>query len=304
MLSILLAAVLVLAVFAGCAPKSEDPGTTDPGTTDPGTTDPGTTDPGTSDESAKLAVVGSTSVGPLMEKFVAGYSKVKPNVEIEVTQVGSGAGITAAVDGTADIGMSSRDLKDEEVQKGLVPTSIAIDAIAVVVHPDNKVENLTVDQIQKIFSGEITNWKDVGGEDKAITVVSREEGSGTRSAFEELVGLQREVEKDGQKLTESLLSDKAVTSEGTGAVKATVAGNPQAIGYISLGMMESSVKAVSVDGVACSVEDVVAGTYKISRPFLLVTKGEATGAAKEFIEYILSDEAQALVEENGYIKIQ
>ncbi|MGI6168087.1 MAG: phosphate ABC transporter substrate-binding protein PstS family protein [Christensenellales bacterium] len=246
--------------------------------------------------SGKLAVVGSTSVSPVIESIVAKYSDVNPNLEIEIQAVGSSAGIEAAINGSADIGMASRDVKEEELAEGLVATEIALDGIAVIVNTENEASDLTTEQVQKIFKGEITNWKDVGGADAEITVISREEGSGTRSSFEELLDL---VADDNS----SLVSERALVQEGTGGVKAGVFGNPNAVGYISLGMMDDSVKAVSVDGVEATVENVLDKSYGVMRPFLVVTKGEPAGNVKVFLDYVLSDEAQVLVEEESYIPV-
>lgn len=246
--------------------------------------------------SGKLAVVGSTSVGPVMEAIAAKYNETNPDLSIEIQQVGSTAGIEAAINGSADIGMASRDLKDAEEEQGLVATEIALDGIAVVVNTENAVSDLTTEQVQKIFKGEITNWSEVGGADADITVISREEGSGTRGAFEELLELVADDDS-------SLVTEKALVQEGTGGVKAGVAGNPNAIGYISLGVLDDSVKGVSIDGVEATVDNVLNKTYTLMRPFLVVTKGEASGNAKTFIDYILSDEAQALVEEDHYIPV-
>lgn len=265
---------------------------------------PGAVSPGTSPAAGKLAVVGSTSIGPLIEKLAVAYKKTNAGISVEIQQVGSSAGIQATIDGSADIGMSSRDLTQEELSKGLKPVHIAMDGIAVIVNKQNTVSDLTVDQITKIFTGEIANWKEVGGADKAITVISREEGSGTRTAFEELMKLQKEVEKDGKKLKESIVTEKALIQEGTGSVKAGVAGNPDAIGYISLGVLDGTVKAVKVNGVEAKAETVKDQTYMIARPFIVVTKGEPNDEAKKFIEYLLSGEAQKLVEEEHYISVQ
>lgn len=247
----------------------------------------------------KISIVGSTSVQPLAEDFAESYANVKQGAKIDVQGVGSSAGIKAAIDGTCDIGTSSRDLKEDEKSKGIVEHKIAVDGIGVVVNPKNQVGELTQEQVVKIFKGEITNWKDVGGADQEIIVVSREEGSGTRSAFEEILKLQEE--RDGK--TYSLLANDALIAEGNGAVKSNIASKEAAIGYLSIGVMDSSVKGIKLDGAEPTEDNVVNGSYKLSRPFLMVTKGEATGDTKDFIDWILSDDGQKIVTEAGFIAV-
>ncbi len=247
----------------------------------------------------KISIVGSTSVQPLAEDFAESYANVKQGAKVDVQGVGSSAGIKAAIDGTCDIGTSSRDLKEDEKSKGIVEHKIAVDGIGVVVNPKNQVGELTQEQVVKIFKGEITNWKDVGGADQEIIVVSREEGSGTRSAFEEILKLQEE--RDGK--TYSLLANDALIAEGNGAVKSNIASKEAAIGYLSIGVMDSSVKGIKLDGAEPTEDNVVNGSYKLSRPFLMVTKGEATGDTKDFIDWILSDDGQKIVTEAGFIAV-
>lgn len=247
----------------------------------------------------KISIVGSTSVQPLAEDFAESYANVKQGAKVDVQGVGSSAGIKAAIDGTCDIGTSSRDLKEDEKSQGIVEHKIAVDGIGVVVNPKNQVGELTQEQVVKIFKGEITNWKDVGGADQEIIVVSREEGSGTRSAFEEILKLQEE--RDGK--TYSLLANDALIAEGNGAVKSNIASKEAAIGYLSIGVMDSSVKGIKLDGAEPTEDNVVNGSYKLSRPFLMVTKGEATGDTKDFIDWILSDDGQKIVTEAGFIAV-
>lgn len=249
--------------------------------------------------SAKIEVVGSTSVSPLIEKMAAEYNKTDANTKINIQAVGSSAGIKAAQDGTAQIGMSSRELKDSEKAE-LTETKIAIDPIAVVTNPANGVENLTKDQIVGIFKGEIKNWKEVGGADKPIVVVIREAGSGTRDAFEEIMKLTSE--KDGKKI--SLVAQDAITADSNGAVKQNIATKENAIGYLSFGVVDNTVKGLSVDGVKPSTENVKNDTYLIKRPFLLVCKGEYDAAAKKFVDFIMSAEGQKMVEADGYISVK
>lgn len=247
----------------------------------------------------KISIVGSTSVQPLAEAFSEAYANVKSGAQVDVQGVGSSAGIKAAIDGTCDIGTSSRDLKEDEKSQGIVEHKIAVDGIGVVVNPNNPVGELTKDQVVKIFKGEITNWKDVGGADQEIIVVSREEGSGTRSAFEEILELQEE--RDGK--TYSLLANDALIAEGNGAVKSNIASKEAAIGYLSIGVMDDSVKGIKLDGADPTEENVVNGSYQLSRPFLMVTKGEATGDTKDFIDWILSEDGQKIVTEEGFIAV-
>ena len=248
--------------------------------------------------SISLSVVGSSSVAPLAEAESESFLRVNQTVEIDVQSVGSSAGIKAAMDGTAAVGMSSRNLKAEE-SEGMEQFIVALDGIAVVVHPDNPVDNLTKEQILAIFQGKINNWKEVGGKDAPIVVISREEGSGTRGAFEEITKL--EVEKDGLKL--STLSRKAIITDGNGSVKQNVALKKNGIGYISVGSVDDLVKTVAVDGVMPTEETIKDKLYLISRPFILITKGKPSPEAQAFIDFILSDAGQRIVEEHYYITV-
>lgn len=241
-----------------------------------------------------ITVNGSTSVQPLAEELAAAFNEKNANVNIDIQGGGSGVGIKSAKDGIVDIGMSSRELKEDE--KGLKEYKIAVDGIAVIVNPANPVTNLTMDQIQKIYTGEITDWSQVGGSAGKITVVTREEGSGTRGAFIELTGVETDA---GDKTTAT-----AITQGSTGAVMTTVGSDPNAIGYASYGVTEgnANVKMISVDNVQTTAENIYAGNYKISRPFLMLTSAEPTGAVKEFIDFILSAEGQEIVESHNYLK--
>ena len=227
---------------------------------------------------------GSTSVSPLMELLAAEYLKVKPNIRININGTGSGDGINNA--GILyQIGMSSRELTPAEQGRGLKEEIIAIDGIAVIVHITNAAGSLTIDQIRDIFTGAVTDWSQVTGGAKQglIAVVSREEGSGTRSAFEELAGFQDRLVRGANEFT------------STGAIKAAIAGNPDAIGYISLGSMDNTIKGVSVDGIVPSNENVVNGSYKIARPFIVLTSNNAHAETKAFLEWILTPAGQAVV---------
>lgn len=252
----------------------------------------GGTSGGSSSDASKITVSGSTSVGPTMEVLAENYQKANEGISIEVQQVGSSAGITNTIDGTSQIGMSSRDLKDEEKSEGLEEYQIAIDGIAVITNTANDVKDLTMDQIKDIYTGKITNWKEVGGKDADIVVVSREDGSGTRDGFQEIVGFESEE-----------LTGDAQISDGSGNIKTTVQGNENAIGYISFGYLDDSINSVKIGGVEPTEENVYNDSYPISRPFLLVTKGEATDDAKAFIDYILSDDGQKTIKEEGFMSI-
>ncbi len=235
-----------------------------------------------------LILAGSTSVQPIAEALGEEFIKREPGVRIDVQGGGSSAGIKAAKSGTADIGMSSRELKPEEAD--LVQTLVAKDGIAVILHPMNPVKELTLEEIRKIFAGEISNWKELGGPDATITVVTREAGSGTRGAFEEVV------------MANSNFARKAIVQSSTGAVRQTVIGDINAVGYISLAGLTHEVKSVKIEGIETSQEAVRQGTYKISRPFLFLTKEAPKGLIKKFLDFALSAEGQRICEEEGLIR--
>ena len=244
-------------------------------------------------DSVTISISGSTSVGPLMEKIQEKYEEENSNVTLEIQQNGSGAGIKDVISGISEIGMSSRELKDEE-KTSVQGTTVAYDGIALLVNPNNPVKNISLDDVRKIYTGEITNWKELGGKDSPIVVVSREEGSGTRDAFQEIVGYKsEELKKD------------ATISDGSGAVKTTVAGNENAIGFASFEYIDNTVSALSVNDVEPTAENVKAGQYKISRPFILVTKEDSlTEDGQKLIDFALSAEGQQIVEENKLITIE
>jgi len=247
-----------------------------------------------------VSIVGSTSVQPLAQTLADEYNANNPQVNIEVQGVGSTAGIKAVYDGTCDIGISSRNLKEEEKAWNLTETVIALDGIAVIINPNNKIDNLTAEQILKIFKGEIKNWNELGGDDKEIIVVSREAGSGTRGAFEELIKLEKKENENSI----SLLLDNALIADGTGSVMANVAGKDNAIGYMSIGMVdETKVKKLKLDGIDATEDNVLAQKYNISRPFLMVSKNDIKNEAKEFLDFIISDEGQKIVSEE-YIPVK
>ena len=238
-----------------------------------------------------VTISGSTSVGPLAEKLAMKYEE-ENDVKIEVNQIGSSAGITNAISGVSQIGMSSRDLKQEEKDSNLQELIIAYDGIVVVAHPSNPVKDLTMEQVKQIFTGEITNWKEVGGKDMEIVVVSREDGSGSRDAFQEIVGYE-----SGQ------LIKNAIVASGNGNIKTTVAMNKHAIGFISFEYVDESVSTMDINGVQAKAENVLAGQYELSRPFLFVHKEDVPESAKQFMEFILTPEGQKVVESAGAIPL-
>jgi phosphate transport system substrate-binding protein len=240
--------------------------------------------------SGTITTGGSTTVQPLSETLSGAFMQIFPEVEVTVTGGGSSVGVTSASNGTLDIGAASRELKASEEGLGLVVSVLAYDGIAVVVNAAQTVTGLSTEQIKHIFAGEITNWNEIGGANDDIVVVSREEGSGTRAAFEELV------------MGETLITDTAILQSSTGALKTTVAGNKKAIGYISMGYLDSSVNALDIDGVAGTEENAKNGSYPIVRPLLYVTKGEPAGIVKKYIDFCRGIAGQAIVAED-YISI-
>jgi phosphate transport system substrate-binding protein len=236
--------------------------------------------------SGKLVIAGSTSSQPLSDELAAAFMKQYPGVTLEVQGGGSGVGIAAALSGACDIGASSRELSSKEI--GFTQYDFAKDGIAVVVNKDVSVSTLTMDQIKKIFTGEIKNWKELGGSDKPIVVVSREEGSGTRGAFIEITKVLDSTKKD-------LTTVNAIVQPSTGAVMQTVKNTPDSIGYVSLGSLDTSVKSVNVDGVTCTEANVINKTYKLSRPFLYATYGKESVAAQTFLNWVMRAEAQKIV---------
>ena len=240
-----------------------------------------------------ISISGSTSVGPLMLKVQEKYEAANEGVTLEIQENGSGAGIKDVINGVSEIGMSSRELKSEEASQ-VDATVIAHDGIALLVNPDNQVENITLEENKDIYTGTITNWKELGGADAPIVVISREEGSGTRDAFQEIVGYK----------SEELIKDASI-ADGSGAVKTAVAGNENAIGFASFEYIDSSVAALKVNGVEAEADNVKAGQYQLSRPFLLVTKKDSlTEAGTALIDYVLSKEGQQIVKENKLITLE
>ena len=239
---------------------------------------------------SKVATDGSTSMEKVIMALKETYEGQNSGVEVTYNPTGSSAGITAVAEGRCDIGLSSRALKAEEKEQGLVGTVLAYDGIAVIVNPENTVEDLTVEQIAAIYKGEITNWSEVGGMDAEIVLVGREAGSGTRSGFEEIVGVE-DLCQYRQELT------------STGDVITAVSQNPGAIGYASLASVKDTVKALTVDGVAPTEATIKDGSYVVQRPFVLVTKSDAdlSEAAQKFFDYITSADANEIIAAAGVV---
>jgi phosphate transport system substrate-binding protein len=232
---------------------------------------------------------GSTTVQPLAEKLAGSFTAKNPNVKIVIQGGGTAVGIKAADDGTVDIGAASRELTASDPT--LVKYLLARDGIAIIVPPSNPVTNLTKDQVIAIFSGNITNWSQVGGPNKGIDVVAREEGSGTRTAFQDLV------------MGKALIKADAILQSSNGAIKTAVSSDPQAVGFLSLGYLDSSVKALAMNGVPATEENAKNGTYPVVRPLYFVTKTQATGIVKDFIDFCTGTDGQKIVAEEGYITI-
>ena len=241
---------------------------------------------------AHLVVAGSTSVQPYVELLAEEFELMYPGSGIDIQGGGSSAGITAAETGAADIGMSSRWLKRTE--EDLWSIEIAKDGLAVIINPNNPVTDLTLEQVRDIYSAAITDWSQLGGRQARIHLIAREEGSGTRSAFEEMVM--------GTGSSAHRVTPRAIVQNSNGAVRQLVAGDPNSIGFISLGLVNESVKAVKLEGVEASAENVINRSYTLFRPFLFVSKEvPPTGLAMEFIEFILSPKGKGLMTQEGLI---
>ena len=236
-----------------------------------------------------LVVAGSTSVQPFADHWAEVYMKENPGRVVNIQGGGSSAGIQAARAGAADIGMSSRALKPEE--KDLLEVIVAWDGLAIIVHPGNRVEELSLEQVQNIFVGNINNWASLGGTDHPITVVTREEGSGTRGAFQEMVMKKNRILRG------------AIVQDSNGTVREIVANDPHSIGYISLGLVNQKVKAVRFEGVEASFENIEQKKYRLIRPFLFVTEGPPNAVALEFINFVLSRPTQEMVRHDGLIPV-
>ncbi len=284
-LVILMTLVMVFTV-AGCASKTNENNKVEE------TTKNETAGSGSENEEVTIQIVGSTSVTPAIEMIAKEYEKINTNVKVDIQGIGSTAGVNAANDGTGDIGMASRNLKEKEEAYGLTEYVLAFDGIAVVTHPSNPIKELDKETVTAIFKGEITNWSEIGGEDATIIVVSREEGSGTRGAFD---GIMKLIEKTDAGDKYSLVADDAIIADGNGAVKANVASKELAIGYVSLSYLDESIQPLNVDGIAATVENIVNGSYTVSRPFLLLTKGDESEDVKAFLDYALGADGQEMM---------
>ncbi|MDD6564112.1 MAG: phosphate ABC transporter substrate-binding protein [Clostridiales bacterium] len=275
-MSIFAAAALMAAMVTGCGTNTDVP-----------------TDGAAVSEqvSGTVATDGSTSMEKVIGYLSEAYMEENKDVKVTYNPTGSGSGIQAVQEGRCDIGLSSRNLKDEEA-KDLEGTVVAIDGIAIILNPENPIADLTIDQIAQLYKGEITNWKEIGGNDAPVVLIGREAASGTRDGFESITGTE-----DACKYSQELTS--------TGDVVQTVASNPNAIGYASLASVKDTVKAIDVEGVTPTTETIQNGTYKVQRNFVFVTKKdtELSGAAKAFFEFATSSAADKLIEEAGAVPV-
>ena len=281
-LAFALSAVMALALLAGCGNQTDNNSSNDNGGD--------ASDTPAASVSGTVSTDGSTSMEKVIGALSESYMAANKDVTVNYNPTGSGAGITAVQEGTCDIGLSSRALKDEEKAAGLKETVLAYDGIAIIVHPDNPVSDLSIEQIAKLYTGEITNWKDVGGSDAEVVLIGREAASGTRDGFESITGT-----KDKCQYRQELTS--------TGDVITAVSQNPDAIGYASLAAIKDSVKALSVDGVTPSETTVKDGSYQVQRPFMLVTvEGKAlSAAAQSFFDYATSADAADIIAKAGAV---
>jgi len=237
---------------------------------------------------AAFTMAGSTAFQPFAEKLADQYMAVHPDVAITVQGGGSAVGVQAALSGAAQIGMADLVTLPPEAA-ALKNVVVARDGIAIVVSPKNPVTQLTLDQVRRIFNGEIRTWKALGGEDTPVRVVSREAGSGTRSSFEQIVGNLK-------------LTSEAIIQDSNGTIRETVANDANSIGYLSHGLLNDRIKAVQVDGYLCTEESIMAGHYRLVRPIYLLTRGEPAPTSKAFLDYILSEEGQSMIHSNGLIR--
>lgn len=237
-----------------------------------------------------LTLAGSTSIQPFADKWAEVFMEKRPGLGVNVQGGGSSAGIQACKSGACQVGMSSRELKQDE--KDLFEIVVARDGLAIVVHPSNPVRGAKLDEIKQIFSGDLRNWKYLGGIDREITVVTREEGSGTRGAFQELVMGKTRIFKG------------AITEDSNGTVREIVAHDPYSVGFISLGLVNDQVRALDLNGAVANEENIRNGRYTLVRPFLFVSRGEPTGLAKEFVDFVLSEEGQDLIKKEGLLPVK
>ena len=278
-LTLALTAVMALSLLTACGSKNDNSADTNTDGSNTETTLSGT-----------VSTDGSTSMEKVINSLGESFMAMNKDVKFTYNPTGSGSGIQAVSEGRCDIGLSSRALKDDEKASGLVETVVALDGIAIVVNPENPVSDLDIDTIAKIYTGEITNWKDVGGNDAEIVLIGREAGSGTRDGFESITGT-----KDACQYRQELTS--------TGDVITTVSQNPDAIGYASLSAVGDSVKALTVGGVEATEATVKDGSYVVQRPFVLVTKEgtKLSPAAQAFFDYALSADAASIIAAAGAV---
>ena len=277
---------IALAVFAGCGEQKDDSSSDSSSSSSSASSDAKSKSEGT------VSTDGSTSMEKVIGALGEAFEEANKGISFTYNPTGSGSGIEAVTAGRCDIGLSSRALKDDEKSKGLKETTLALDGIAIIVNPQNSVSNLSLDDITKIYKGEVTNWKDVGGSDGEIVLIGREASSGTRDGFESITKT-----KDKCQYRQELTS--------TGDVITAVSQNPNAIGYASLASVKESVKAVSVDNVAPSEETVKDGSYVVQRPFVLVTKEneKLSDSAQKFFDYITSSDAASIISEAGAVPV-
>ena len=284
-----LSAIMMLGALSGCGAKTAEPAKTEAPATTAATA--ATTQETAAPLSGTVSLAGSTSMEKLCEAMSESFMEAYPDITVTVEYTGSGAGLESLAAGAVDIGNASRALKDGELQAGSVENVVAIDGIAVITNKETTVSDLTKEQLADIYTGKITNWSELGGGDEAIVVIGRENGSGTRAAFEELL----KVEDD---------CAYAQELDSTGSVLAKVAATPGAIGYVSLDVVDDSVAALSLNGVAASEENIVAGKYMLSRPFVMATKG-AIEAQNELVKtwfaYVQSEEGKQIITSLGLI---
>lgn len=276
---LILSIITISALALGCTSQS------------PSTTPTVTVTPTAAPISGTINVTGSTSVGPYAGELATMFEQKYPGTMVSVIQVGSGPGIQAVINGTTDIGMSSRTLTSAEAANGLMTWKICDDGIAIIVNNNNSLTNLSSSQIKDIYAGNITNWQQVGGSNTPIMVVTREVGSGTRDGFQSLI------------MGSTNISASAITQSSTGALLSYVAGDPSSIGYLSYGSVDNSVKALKVDGIAPSIATIKDKSYKLQRPFLYVTKGTPNAVAQAFINYTLGTDGQAYLAKQNLVTL-
>ncbi len=290
--------ILLLAVvlIAGCARATPTPLAREQATAASPVTEPEPNPSPTAEPAlaGRITVAGSTTVQPLAEKLATAFRAANPNVEIVIQGGGSSVGVKSAAQGIVDIGATSREVKDSERTEfpDLVVHRIAVDGVAIVVHPDVPVDSITTEQVRAVFAGDIASWKELGGPDRPITVVAREEGSGTRDFFQEHFMKDRDI------------LARAILQPSNGALRTAVSTTPNAIGFLSFGYLDDSVKALAVDGIQPTEANVYGGTYTAWRYLNMLTRGEPAGLARAWLEFILSDAGQQIVTAQGYLAVK